>query len=203
MEKYLKNINAVVGVTGSFVCNEDGEVLASALPGIFDDAILSAVGRTAAQTIAGLQIVRKRKAGDIDLVYREGRFVIKNLRGACLCILCGPRMNVPLLNLTANVAARRLSEKLKAREKAVSRQAPSGPLVDTAFFSRMKHELTKEMGPIAAFIINEEVAALGEDKDSFRLHKATELVARVGAKIGNEENRLRFQRIMRETFEGL
>ncbi|MEA3459281.1 MAG: roadblock/LC7 domain-containing protein [Chloroflexota bacterium] len=199
MEDILEDINAVVGVTGCFVCDEEGEVLASALPGVFDETMLSVVGRTAAQTVAGLWAARRKKVGDMDLLYTEGRLIVKNLGRGCLCILCVPRINVPLLNLTAKVAARKL------KEKPVSRKAkrPSGPIVDAAFFSRIEQELTKEMGPMAALIIDEKVAASGWDKDSFPRENAAELVEKVSAEIGNEERGLQFQRTMLEVLEGL
>jgi len=40
MENILKDINAVVGVTGCFICNGEGQVLASALPDLFDENLL-------------------------------------------------------------------------------------------------------------------------------------------------------------------
>ena len=52
MKDILKDINAVVGVTGCFICNDDGEVIVSALPNLFDENILSTVGRTMTQTMA-------------------------------------------------------------------------------------------------------------------------------------------------------
>lgn len=113
MEDILKDINAVVGVTGSFVCSEEGQVLARVLPDVFDVNMLSSIGRTLAQTIAGLETTNRRKVGDMDLVYGGGRLIVKNLGEGCLCILCVRRINVPLLNLTANVAVKRLSERLK------------------------------------------------------------------------------------------
>jgi predicted regulator of Ras-like GTPase activity (Roadblock/LC7/MglB family) len=113
VESILKDINAVVGVTGCFVCDEEGQVVARALPAVFDEAMLSLVGRTATQTVAGLQTLRRRKAGDLDLLYGAGRLLVKNLRYGCLCVVCVPRINVPLLNLTANVAARKLTAMLK------------------------------------------------------------------------------------------
>ncbi|HID61336.1 MAG TPA: roadblock/LC7 domain-containing protein, partial [Anaerolineae bacterium] len=75
MEAILKDINAVVGVTGCFVCDGEGQVMASALPDLFDETILSTVGRTMTQTMAGLTTARRRKAGDIDLLYNQGRFI--------------------------------------------------------------------------------------------------------------------------------
>lgn len=114
MERILQDVNRVVGVTGSFVCDQEGKVLARALPGLFDGATLSTVARTAAQTVAGLETARRRKVTDLDLVYGDGRLVLKNLANGCLCILCVRNINVPLLNLTANLAARKLSERIKS-----------------------------------------------------------------------------------------
>ncbi len=114
MEEILKEINNVVGVIGCFVCDSDGQVIVSTLPELFDDAILSSVGRITAQTLGGLSMARRRKASDLDLVYTEGRFMVKNLGTICLLILCMRNINVPLLNLTANSSARKLLSLHKA-----------------------------------------------------------------------------------------
>ena len=128
MKSILEDISAVVGVTGCFVCKSEGQLLASAMPDLFDENILSTVGRTMAQTLAGLATARRRKAGDIDLVYAQGRLIAKNLGEGCLCILCTRKINVPLLNLTANVAVKKLRAKL-AEKKGTKRTkaAPSVP----------------------------------------------------------------------------
>lgn len=112
METILEDINAVVGVTGSFVCNEEGQIVAKRMPNVFDNKTLSPVGRTMAQTIAGLKIARECTIGDLDLLYNQGRLIVKNVGDGCLCILCVQRINIPLLNLTANVAVKKLHEKL-------------------------------------------------------------------------------------------
>jgi predicted regulator of Ras-like GTPase activity (Roadblock/LC7/MglB family) len=121
MENILKDINAVVGVTGCFICSDQGQVLASALPELFDGTILSTVGRIMTQTMAGLATARRRKVGDIDLIYNQGRLIAKDLGEGCLCILCVRNINVPLLNLTANLAARKLREKMAEGEKEPER----------------------------------------------------------------------------------
>ena len=117
MEGILKEINDVVGVTGCFVCDSQGQVLASAMPELFDETILSTVGRITAQTLDGLSMTRRRKVGDLHLIYYQSRFVVKNLGANCLYILCMRNINVPLLNLTANLAAKKLWSLFKAREK--------------------------------------------------------------------------------------
>jgi predicted regulator of Ras-like GTPase activity (Roadblock/LC7/MglB family) len=118
MKTILKDINAVVGVTGSFVCDGDGQIVARLLPGVFDDDVVSPAGRTMAQTIAGLKIAQRCKIGDFDLVYDEGRVIVKSVDEGCLCILCVRRVNTPLLNLTVNVAAKKIEEKFKERKSA-------------------------------------------------------------------------------------
>jgi len=195
MESILKDINTVVGVTSSFVCNGEGQVLASAPPDLYDEIILSTVGRTMAQTMAGLTTARRRKIGDIDLVYDQGRLIAKNLGEGCLCILCVRNINMPLLNLTANVAAKKLAAKLKGGGKPSSRReakAPTGPPVDAAFLGQLEQELAREIGPMAALVIDEEIEALGESRESFPWDKVTHLVEKVSTEIADEGKRLWF-----------
>jgi len=146
MEDILKDINAVVGVTGSFVCNGEGQVLASALPELFDETILSTIGRTMAQTMAGLATARRRKIGDIDLVYDQGRLIAKNLGEGCLCILCTRNLNVPLLNLTANVAAKKLGAKIAKKEPERTEAAPHGLPGALRAMSDFIEQLIEELG---------------------------------------------------------
>ena len=208
MENALQNVNAVVGVSGSFVCDGEGQVLASALPDVFDETMLSNVGRTVAQTIAGLELARRRKVGDLDLVYREGRLVVKNLRVGYLCILCVPTINVPLLNLTANVAARKLAAQIKSGraapvEKPALHEAkvPAVPTLNGSFFTKAERELTRLMGPMAVFVLQEQIAALGESREAFPQDKARQLVERLAAEIENEDQRARFQQVALEALK--
>jgi len=213
MENILKDINAVVGVMGSFVCDDDGQVLARLLPDILDEASLSPVGRTMAQTVTGLRLARRRKVNSVDLVYREGRLVVKNLRGGCLCILCTPTINFPLLNLTANVAARKVAKQIRANQAApVEGSAPSdlktrplqsvpdyaGPTLNSTFFLEVEQDLTRLMGPMAAFVIEEQIATLGATRGAFPLDKADQLVERLATQIDDEDKRSRFQQIALE-----
>jgi predicted regulator of Ras-like GTPase activity (Roadblock/LC7/MglB family) len=129
MEKLLLDINGVTGVIGSYVCGPEGEVLASTLPAVFDSGMLSTVGRTFARTMEALRVARRRKINEMDIVYDGGRLVVKNVSTGCLVILCVPNMNVPLLNLTANVVARKVQEHLKGREGGGEKKAPPAEIV--------------------------------------------------------------------------
>ena len=203
MESILEYINAVVGVTGCFVCDSEGEVLASVLPGVFDGEVIASAGRTAMQTILGLQTTRRRRVNDFDLLYREGRIIVKSLGQGCLCILCVRNINVPLLNLTANLAAKKLTKRLKALSPAETKvkapdraKVPPEFTVDGTFFAQMEHELTRVMGPVATLLIDDEVAALGAVRDSFPRDRVAELVEKVSFEITDEGKRASFQQTM-------
>jgi len=113
-------------------------------------------------------------------------------------------INVPLLNLTANLAVRKLTKRLKALSPAETKVKALGPAippeltVDGTFFAQIEHELTKVIGPVATLIIDDEVAALGADKDSFPRDRVAELVKKVGSEITDEDKRASFQQIMLE-----
>jgi hypothetical protein len=126
MEDILRAISNVVGVNGCFVCDEAGDILAVSLRTLARDHSLSVVGYTAAQAIAGLR-ASKRKKVDIDLVYAGGRVILKPLQGGCLCIVCEPRISVPLLSLTADVAVPKLQAALKGRPAAPPPVMPRAP----------------------------------------------------------------------------
>jgi predicted regulator of Ras-like GTPase activity (Roadblock/LC7/MglB family) len=196
VKSVLEDINAVVGVTGCFVCSSEGEILASVLPGVFDGEAISAAGWTAMQTVLGLQTTRRRRVNELDLLYREGRIIVKSLGESCLGILCVRNINIPLLNLTANLAARELKKRLKAPSPA--EKVPPELTVDETFFAQMEHELTKVMGPVATLIIDDEMAALGAAKDSFPRDRVAELVEKISSEITDEGKRASFQQTMLE-----
>lgn len=113
MEAALGDINAVLGVTGSFVCTADGNVAAQAMPASFDPAQLTVAARVASQTLNALETSGQR-ASEVDLSFGRGRMLLKGLRGGVLVILCAPTINLPLLNLTANLAAKKIAAEFKA-----------------------------------------------------------------------------------------
>jgi predicted regulator of Ras-like GTPase activity (Roadblock/LC7/MglB family) len=125
MESLLGDVNAVVGVTGSFIADRKGKILARALPPTYDGAALELVARTMMQTFAGLEMARRRKVGDIDVVFKEGRLIMKPFGDGCVGIVTVPRINVALLNLTANVAVRRIHDEIKQRAGAQPEASPA------------------------------------------------------------------------------
>ncbi|MEO0249275.1 MAG: roadblock/LC7 domain-containing protein [candidate division WOR-3 bacterium] len=171
MEDILKDLNAMVGVTGCFVCNDEGQVLASSLPTLFDETTLSTIGRTIAQTMAGLEAARRRKISDMDLIYEQGRLVAKNLGEGCLCILCVRHINVPLLNLRANVAVKKLSSLLKVREVEAEKAVEVKPLP----IAKLRQLAQETMGETGSILFDSELAKAGLSEGASREELASVL----------------------------
>jgi hypothetical protein len=75
--------------------------------------------------------------------------------------------------------------------------------VNGNFFERLSSEFIEIMGPLGPMIIDDEIAALGETRESFPRHKVAELVERVSTDISDENKRLRFQQIMLDMLKRL
>ena len=112
MENILKEINAVIGVVGSFVCRSDGTVAAQAMPGSVGAAKLGLAAHIASQTFQALEISGQRVT-EVELVYDSSRLVMRDLRGGILAILCSRTISVPLLSFTANLAVKKLTGELR------------------------------------------------------------------------------------------
>jgi hypothetical protein len=72
------------------------------------------------------------------------------------------------------------------------------PSVGSAFFDEISRELARAMGPLASIIIEDEIAALGEKRESFPRDRLADLVEHVSTAIKDNNRRLNFQRVMLE-----
>ena len=78
---------------------------------------------------------------------------------------------------------------------------PAMPLVETlpvGFFDRMIANFTAFVGPMAALIVEEQVANLGEALSAFPRSRVEELTAQVSREILDDQAKFRFQRQMAE-----
>jgi len=127
MESLLKEINSVAGVNGSFVCYMDGSVVASAMPSQVSAEQMATVARIAMQTFQALDISRRR-TDEADLVFENGRLILKNLRSGILGILCTRTISLPLLNLTVTPLVKKLTAELKPPRETVTVPVAPPPL---------------------------------------------------------------------------
>ena len=108
MEKQLNEVNSVLGVTGSFICLPDSSLATVAMPENIDTASVENAARIVTQTLNALELSGQRVA-ETDLVFAQGRLIVKNLNGCILVVACARNINLPLLNLTANTVAKKIA----------------------------------------------------------------------------------------------
>ena len=121
MEEGLAEINAVAGVRGSFVCDNLGTMIVSAvMTGL--DASFDAIGREVTQTMAALETTGEA-VSELDFAYEGARLVAHDLEKAVLVVVCEPEVEIAMLRLTLSVVMARLKgdaetqSRLEARAK--------------------------------------------------------------------------------------
>ncbi len=80
---------------------------------------------------------------------------------------------------------------------------PPGAPVGEDFFQELSHRLTQAIGPMAEFIIAEEIRALDATRAQFSRDQVPELVERVSDAIRDEGKRVEFQRAMLKIIQNL
>lgn len=147
MQDILQQINSVEGVIGSAVFGEKGEVLVHAFPALIDASALKEAANLALECTHGLQIAQTLDI--LDLRYAEGRIIIKAFPGALLCLLCSKAINMQVLNITLNLATKKL-ESLLPKETpapepaAVPSYLPDTPAADGKLRLAVSHLANKE-----------------------------------------------------------
>jgi predicted regulator of Ras-like GTPase activity (Roadblock/LC7/MglB family) len=131
METVLSQLNAVPGVIGSLVCDEDGRLRASVFPPLFDAGLLTDAARCLAVGVAGLDF-SPDTSQDLDLRFGEARIVVRPLPGAVLLVLCSRATNHQFLALSASVAVTRLAKLGNAPPAAAAPPAAPAASADRA-----------------------------------------------------------------------
>jgi len=212
MEALLQAIATAPGVTAAFVCSGAGKVEASAVPGEMSAQALETVARTLTQTLGGIELARKRKVGDLDMGFAGGRLLVKALSPGCLCLLTVKRVNVALVNLSANVTVKKIKDLRKAAGAvpeaaavAATASVPAEPLeapaspaagatavVDSRVLSLIERELARALGSEAQLVLYYEIAATGMSKAAFPRACLGDLVERLSGEIGEVSRRETF-----------
>jgi predicted regulator of Ras-like GTPase activity (Roadblock/LC7/MglB family) len=123
MQDILRHINSVEGVMGSAVFSEKGRVLSHTFPPLIDAAALKSAANLTIDCIHGLQIAQTLET--FDMRYAEGRIIFRSFSGAIICLLCAKSINLQVLNITLNLAVKKLAALLPKAEEAAEAAAPT------------------------------------------------------------------------------
>lgn len=110
MQTILQQITAIDGVIGSSLYNDQGKILAAACPLILDEKQLGTAAGTILDCLHALQI--SQTMSGMELRFSEGRLIVRPLGGAYISVLCSKNVNTSMVNITLNLALRKLEQML-------------------------------------------------------------------------------------------
>lgn len=169
MEEVLKQIKTVPGTLGCMVYDDQGHLVSSVFPAIFDQQTLRGAVKTVFENLPGL----KDLAGGVKMIdfrFQNGRVAVRPVDGGCLVILGDGTISLQSLIISLNVAIKQVEKNLKTAtpvspQISVTAASPSnsksspldliekGPL--SGYLQGMQTTLTKFMGPMAKIIFIE------------------------------------------------
>jgi predicted regulator of Ras-like GTPase activity (Roadblock/LC7/MglB family) len=117
----------VDGVHGSFVVTKTGALVGKDLPAMFDDAVLTEVGRRIARLNEGLS------AGGQDfdncvMRFADHKLYLRSVPNGFLCVLSTNGVNTPALKMALTLTSRRVDPMIVEPEGAAAANALSPTL---------------------------------------------------------------------------
>ncbi len=119
----LKQIEENPGVSGAFICDNHGSLLAARFSNMPERTALQQAGRWLAQILAAIES-RGGRVKEVELRYDDAGFLVRDLGNAFEAVQCVPTVNWALLRMALNVSAPAF-EKDAELQKGLSRVAPT------------------------------------------------------------------------------
>lgn len=116
MKNGLLEINELVGVWGSILCSNQGELIESSPPTGLNESTLENIS---VQAIELLSSAEKTVIGLREAVihYSERKLFVLDLEQAILIVFCTPSVDISLLRMTINVITTRWQSDKKIQKK--------------------------------------------------------------------------------------
>jgi predicted regulator of Ras-like GTPase activity (Roadblock/LC7/MglB family) len=129
ISQVLTAVRDVDGVHGSFVVTKTGALVGKDLPAMFDDAVLTEVGRRIARLNEGLS------AGGQDfdncvMRFADHKLYLRSVPNGFLCVLSTNGVNTPALKMALTLTSRRVDPMIVEPE-GVAAAAAATPLSST------------------------------------------------------------------------
>jgi predicted regulator of Ras-like GTPase activity (Roadblock/LC7/MglB family) len=155
-QELLASLASQIGVRGAFIFDAEGAAQAASVGEGEAEFDLAASGRAFSRTLAGLVSQRRGKLIDLDLVYHDGRMLLRTFENGFLAILCDRQVNLPLLTMSIEEAVQRL----RFTDGALSGGLATRPVVEDDALILM-NIAREELGEHASKVIEVLEAARG------------------------------------------
>ena len=209
MNDALKHLNRVLRVYGSFVNNEEGELVAHIMPKGFSVKMLTETGQQALQGFQGIE-ANGFTITRVTWDYENYLIISQRISGGIISVLCDKSISMPLLNLTFNLVIKKIESIMESgsvepviEEEEIKEKLPVGTAVEPKFFDLIEVHLAKFIGPMATIMVDEGINEMREERDNFPISKISDLVKVVSKKINNQKKQEEFLALMIDPVEEL
>ena len=116
MKDGLNEINGLIGVWGSILCNNQAEIIEDISPPGFNKSALENIARDSVELISiGSETVLDFQEAVCH--FQQRKIFILDLQQAILIVLCTPSIDISLLRLTISVVATRWEEDAEVQKQ--------------------------------------------------------------------------------------
>ncbi len=210
MEQILQGLHDLEGVLGTFLFNNDGQVICHRAQASYDQPLLEQLSSAMAEAIQSVQL-EDETWDNITTTYLNGQLMIRNLTEVKLAIIADQSLNQSFANMAIRVAVKNLQQAiaqgaLTAQGGASAAQQStlswpddgksSVPVADEQaadFLSLCSSNLAQSVGPMAKIFIKEAVYNLMV-QDPFAMEHAVMLVSALMKHIDSLDDQATFQR---------
>ena len=106
MKAGLQEINETVGVWGSLLCTNQGEIIENLSPPTLTKPTLENIARHVVELLSGTA----ERLADLEEVvfhYQDRKVLVIDLQQVVLIVICTPSVDIPLLRMSVNVVVSR------------------------------------------------------------------------------------------------
>ena len=122
MEAILRSVVTSPGVIGGMIANDAGQLLVRSMPDLYDSAQLATVSTILMEQQFGLEDVTGG-VKQLEIRFDLGKLIARSVGDKTLVLLCEQGVNIQVLSIALNVAAKKL-EKLPAQQPHPQSAAP-------------------------------------------------------------------------------
>lgn len=145
MKEKLEEINAIKGVWGYVLCDNTGKILEKEMPLVFMKH-LAMMGKEVTQVVGLLETMSKNSE-NLDLLFEDGRLMIRSLKNFTLAVFCDPNVDIPMLRLKTNVVVSEITGDPKMQELLQKGEWRRRRLLQKEYLGKEYREILSQLVP--------------------------------------------------------
>jgi hypothetical protein len=145
MREKLEEINSLKGVWGYVLCDNTGKILEKEMPIVFMKH-LATMGKEVTQVVGLLETLSKSPE-NLDLLFEDGRLMVRSLKDFTLVVFCDPNVDVPMLRLKTNVVVSEITGNPKMQELLQKEGGRRRRLLQKEYLGKEYREILSQLVP--------------------------------------------------------